>query len=149
MSAQRDALEEAQARLKELEASPVTDEQLGLLASALEHEAEAYEQVLEKGERRALARDATGPAARLMTFGFTLLFVTPMVSMIGVSVSKQLRHEQAGAIAVMVLGVLLITATLAARARRSIAHLASAEWRFIARARRMAASMRALIAFET
>ena len=141
MSAERDALEEAQARLKELEVSLVTDEQLTRLADSLEREAEVYEQVLEKGERRALARDATGPAARLMTFGFTLLFVTPMVSMIGVSISKLLRNQQEGAIAVIILGAVLITTTLVARARRSIAHLASAEWRFIAKARRVARTL--------
>jgi hypothetical protein len=145
MSAQRDALEEAQAQLKALESSSISDEQLLLMADSLEREAASYEQVLEKGERRTLARDATGPAARLMTFGFALLFVTPMVSMIGVSISKLLRHQQEAAVAVIVLGASLITATLTARARRSIAHLASAEWRFIAKARRMAGAIRNLM----
>lgn len=145
MSAQRDALEIAQARLKSLEASPVTDEQLSALASQLEKEADAYEQVLEKGERRVLARETTGAAARLMTFGFALLFVTPMVSMIGVSLSKMIRTQQEAAVGMLAVGALLIAGVLLARARRLIAHLVSAEWRLIARARRMAGSIRALI----
>jgi len=143
MSAERDALENAQARLKELEVSPITDDQLSSLASALEREADAYEQLLEKGERRALARETTGAAARLMTFGFALLFVTPIVSMIGVSIAKALRTQQEAAMAMLALGALLIAATLMAKARRLIAHLVSAEWRLISRARRMAGSIRA------
>ncbi|MDP1821721.1 MAG: hypothetical protein Q8L48_00690 [Archangium sp.] len=145
MSAERDALEQAQARLKELEASPVTDEQLSWLAEALEREADAYAQLLEKGERRALARDTTGQAVRLTTLGFALLFVTPMVAMLGVSLSKLLRHEPELAGVMLLLGLGLIAATLFARARRAVAHLVLTEWRFIARARRTAASVRALI----
>ena len=142
MSAERDALENAQARLKELEAQPVVD--LSLLAESLEREADAYEQVLEKGERRALARENVEAAARLVTFGFALLFVTPSVAMIGVSVSKLLRHQPEAAVGILILGGLLIFMTLMARVRRAIAHLVSAEWRFVARARRAAASLRGL-----
>ncbi len=142
MSKERDALENAQARLKELESSPVMDDQFALLAASLEKEADTYEQVLTRGERRALARESTGPAARLMTFGFALLFLTPMVSMIGVSASKSFRSQTEAAVGMLVLGVGLIAATLLAPVRRLIAHLASAEWRFISRARRTAASLR-------
>ena len=144
MSAERDELEAAQARVKELEGTTVTDDQLTMLATALEREAELFEKLLEKGERRALARDGTGPAARLMTFGFAALFVTPMVSMIGVSLSKWLSREQELAVLIIILGAALIAATLFARARRSIAHLASAEWRFIAKARKTAALLRSI-----
>jgi hypothetical protein len=139
MSTERDELEAAQARLKELEGTSVSDEQLTMLASALEREAELFEKLLESGERRALSRDTTGQTTKLVTFGFAAVFVTPMVSMIGFSLSKWLRHQQ---VAVIILGAALIAATLLARARRSIAHLVSAEWRIIAKARRMAASLR-------
>lgn len=145
MSAQRDALERAQARLKALESQGISDEQLALLARGLEREAEVYEQLLEKAERRAVARETPGQAARLMTFGFALLFVTPIVAMIGFSASKSLRHEAELAVSSLVLGLLLILATLLPRARRAVAHLFSAEWRFIHRARRSAASLRTLI----
>lgn len=145
MSAERDRLESAQARLKELEEHPLTDDQLSLLATALEREAESYQHLLEKGERRALARETTGPAARLMTFGFALLFVTPIVAMVGVSISKTLRHQPEAAVALLALGALLIAATLWGRARRAVAHLVSGEWRFIRRARKTAASLRELL----
>jgi multidrug transporter EmrE-like cation transporter len=79
-----------------------------------------------------------------MTFGFAALFVTPMVSMIGVSLSKWLSREQELAVLIIILGAALIAATLFARARRSIAHLVSAEWRFIAKARKMAESLRSI-----
>ena len=145
MSSDRDALERAQARLKELEAHPITDEQLALLAASLEREADTYAQVLERGERRALARDTTGQAVRLTTLGFTLLFVTPIVAMIGVSLAKLIRFEQELAALCLAVGLGLILATLSARARRAVAHLVLAEWRFIGRARRNASSLRALI----
>ena len=144
MSAERDALEVAQARLKELEANPITDEQLTLLARALEREALTYEQLLDRGERRALARQTTGQAVRLMTLGFALLFVTPMVAMIGVSLAKLLRHETEAAVAIVALGLALICITLFARTRRAIAHLVQTEWRFLSRAKKTAASLREL-----
>ena len=145
MSAERDALERAQVRLKELETNPITDEQLLLLATALEGEAQTYEQLLDRGERRALARQTTGQAVRLMTLGFALLFVTPMVAMIGVSLAKLLRHETEAAVALLALGLTVICITLFARTRRAIAHLVLTEWRFLKRVRKTAASLRALL----
>ena len=145
MSSDRDELERAQARLKELEAHPVTDDQLESIAAQLEREADTYAQLLERGEKRALARDTTGQAVRLTTLGFALLFVTPIVAMIGVALSKQLRFQPEVAVLCLVFGLGLIFTTLLARARRAVAHLVLAEWRFIARARRNAASLRALI----
>ena len=142
MSEERDALEDAQVRLRQLESTSISEDQLTRLAESLEKEADTYEQVLTRGERRALAREATGPAARLMTFGFALLFVTPMVSMIGVSASRFIRHQAEAAVGMLVLGVLLIAGTLLASARRLVAHLVSSEWRFISRARRTAAALR-------
>ncbi len=142
MSEERDALEDAQERLKQLESTTLSEDELTRLAASLEKEADTYEQVLTRGERRALAREATGPAARLMTFGFALLFVTPMVSMIGVSASRFIRHQAEAAVGMLVLGVLLIAAILLAPARRLVAHLVSSEWRFLSRARRTAAALR-------
>ena len=145
MSAERDALERAQARLKELETNPITDEQLLLLATALEREAQTYEQLRDRGERRALARQTTGQGVRLVTLGFALLFVTPMVAMIGVSLSKLLRYETEAAVALLALGLTVICITLFARTRRAIAHLVLTEWRFLKRVKKTAASLRALL----
>ena len=145
MSAERDELERTQARIRELEAHPVTDEQLSVLATALEREAESYQSVLRKAERQALAREVIGQAVRLMTFGFALVFVTPIVGMIGVSASKALRHQPEAAVASLVVGMGLILGVMWGRARRWVAHLVSPEWRFIKRARRLSGSLRGLI----
>lgn len=144
MSEARDALERAQARLKELEAQPSMDQQLDQLAASLESEAERYQQLLEKGERRALAREITPPAARLMTFGFALGFVGPIVAMVGVSSSRFLRHQPELAAVILGAGVLLITGTLVMRTQRAVAHLFSPEWRVVKRARRLSAHLRTL-----
>lgn len=145
MSAARDELERTQARLRELEEHPLSEEQLSLLATALEREAETYAGLLERAERRALAREVTGQATRLMTFGFALVFATPIVAMIGVSASKALRQQPEAAGVSLVVGLLLILGVLLAPARRWVAQLVSPEWRFIARTRKVAASLRALI----
>jgi hypothetical protein len=146
MSAERDELERTQARLRELEAQPVTGEQLSLLATALEREAESYEALLVRSERRASAREMTNQATRLMTFGFAMVFITPIVAMIGVSAGRALRQEPAAAAACLVLGTSLIVGVLWARARQAVLHLVSANWRLVRRTRRAAAAVRGLIA---
>lgn len=145
MSEARDALERAQARLKELDSLPSMDEQLEQLAVALESEAERYQQLLEKGERRALAREITPPAARLMTFGFALGFVGPIVAMVGVSSSRFLRHQPELSAVILGAGVLLIIGTLVMRTQRAVAHLFSPEWRVVKRARRLSAHLRTFL----
>lgn len=80
-----------------------------------------------------------------MTFGFALLFVTPIVAMVGFSAAKLLKQQPEASAAMLSVGALLILATLFARARRAVAHLVSPEWRFVGRARKSAAVLRALI----
>ena len=145
MSEARDALERAQARLKELEGQPSMEEQLDQLAASLESEAERYQQLLEKGERRALAREITPLAARLMTFGFALGFGGPIVAMVGVSSSRFLRHQPELAAVILGAGVLLIIGTLVMRTQRAVAHFFSPEWRVVKRARRLSADLRTLL----
>lgn len=137
MSAERDALEAAQARIRALESGAAVD--LSLLAEALRDEAERYQAVLEKGERKALSRENPGTAGRLMSFGFALLFVAPLVAMVGVSSAQFIRYQQEGAVLLVVLGVLLISGTFSRRVRRGVAHLFSPEWRLVRRAQRLAA----------
>jgi len=141
MSEERDALERAQARLKRLEGQGTTDDQLEQLAAALEREARAYEQVLQRGEVRALARESTPPAARLLTFGFALGFVGPIVVMVGVSAARFLRNQPELAAVTLGAGLALIISTLLVRTQRAVAHLFSPEWRFVRRARRLASSL--------
>lgn len=145
MSEARDALERTQARLKELEAQPSTDDQLARLATELEREAQGFEQLLARGERRALAREITPQAARLMTFGFSLGFVGPIVAMVGVSGARFLRHQPELSVVTALAGAVLIIATLLAPTQRAVAHLFSPEWRSARRARRMAARLRSFL----
>lgn len=113
MSAQRDALEAAQARLRELESGGVADAQLHALAEGLEREAGAWEVALERGEQKALRKERSGQSARLMSSGFALLFVTPIVVMAGVSLSRSLRHQHEVAVLCLIGGGVLIGLTRA------------------------------------
>ena len=146
MSAERDELERTQARIRELEMQPVTSEQLAWLATSLEREAETFEGLLVKSERRAMAREVTNQTTRLMTFGFAMVFVLPIVAMIGVSAGKTLHQEPEVAVACLVLGSCLILGVFWARAREAVVHLVSADWRLLRRARTAAASVRGVTA---
>jgi K+-sensing histidine kinase KdpD len=146
MSAERDELERTQARIRELESQPVTVEKLSLLASSLEREADSYEVLLVKSERRALAREHTNQTARLMTFGFAMVFVLPIVGMIGVSAGKALRHEPEAAGGMLFLGLVLIIGVVWGRAQAAVVHLVSTNWRLVRQARKAAAAVRGLIA---
>ena len=144
MSQQRDELERTQARIRELEAQPVTGEQLSFLASSLEREAESYEALLVKSERRAQAREHTNQTTRLMTFGFAMVFVLPIVAMIGVSAGKALHQEPEAAGFILFLGAMLILGVVWSRAQQTVIHLVSGNWRLVRRARRAAAGVRGL-----
>lgn len=143
MSEGRDALEAAQARLKALEAGAITDEQLEVLARTLALEADTFARHLERAERTARAQERTGQAARLLTAGFTLLFGMPIVVIISSSLSKLLRHQHELAVALLVLGGLIIGAVFSTRASVGLARWFSAEWRLVRRARRVLQALRA------
>jgi hypothetical protein len=145
MSVARAELEAAQARLKELEARMISDLQLQLLADQLDREADTWEQQLDKGEKRRLREDETSPASRVMAFGFTLLAVTPVVAMIGISLSRMMRHEFEWAWVLLLLGVAVVVITSLPIARRAIAHRASAAWKLSRQARVEAAALRAML----
>ncbi len=137
MSEQRDALERAQARLKQLEGQGVTDDELAQLASALAREADTFEQLLRRGERRTLARERTPQEARAATFGFSLGIVAPIVVMVGYSAARFLRNQPELAALTLGAGLVLIISTLLMRTQRAVAHLFSPEWRLIRKARRL------------
>lgn len=144
MSAARAELEQVQARLKELEARMISDVQLQVLADQLDREADAWEQQLDKGERRKLREDDTPPGGRLMAFGFALLAVTPVVAMVGISLSRMMRHEFELAWVLLSLGVLVVVVTSLPIARRFIAHRFSRAWKLSREARLEAAALRAM-----
>ncbi|MFT3712583.1 MAG: hypothetical protein QM817_33460 [Archangium sp.] len=145
MSAAREELEQAQARIKEIEARMISELQLQLLADQLEREADSWEKTLDRGEKRKLREDTTSPGARVMAFGFALLAVTPVVAMVGISLSRMMRHEFELAWALLVLGILVVVVTSLPIARRAIAHRFSRAWKLSREARLEAASLRAML----
>ncbi|MGV3624530.1 MAG: hypothetical protein ACO1OB_27165 [Archangium sp.] len=144
MSDARDAIEQLQARLKTLEASAVPDLHLSVLADSLENEARSYQQVLEKKEKRAEAAESGGQSGRVLAFGFSLLFVTPIVTMIGVSLAKLLRHEKEVSVVILIIGALLILGVFFGPLRHLVAHRASGEWRRVRDAMKEAETLRSL-----
>ncbi len=146
MSTARAELEAAQAKLKALEAWAVNDEQLELLAAQLERETQAWEERLDRGERKVLREDTTGTAARVTGFGFSLLFVTPIVAMVGGALARTVKHEVELSVVMLVAGLAVVSVGSWPRARRIIAHRLSGEWRLLRVARAQAASLRALAA---
>lgn len=141
----RTELESVQARLKLLEARMISDLQLQLLADQLDREALAWEQQLDRGERRKLRDDVSEPGGRVMAFGFSLLAVAPIVTMIGISLSRMLRHEFEWAWVMLISGVAVVVATSLPAARRALAHRWSNAWKLSRRARADAASLRTLL----
>lgn len=141
----RDDIERLQTRIRELEASAVPDLHLAVLADSLEREASSYRLVLEKNEKRAEAAESGGQSGRILAFGFSLLFVTPIVAMIGVSLSKWLRHETELAVVSLISGALLILGIFFGPLRHLVAHRASAEWKRVRAATKEAEELRQLI----
>lgn len=143
MSGTRDALEQAQARLKGLADESVTDEQLLRVAESLEQECDALEKLLVRAEGRERAKEGSGLAARLLTTGFTLLFGMPTVVMISWSVSRIIRSEIELAVVLMLGGVLLIAGVFSQRFSTRVARAFSAEWQWVRKGRRLARRLRA------
>ncbi len=143
MSEARAELERLQARLRELELLGVSDLQLELVAVQLEREAEAWAQWLDRAEQKALRAENPGTGARVLGFGFSLLVLAPIVAMVGVSGSRLLTHEPELAVAVLLLGLLVVTFTAWGRTRRLVWRRLSRAWRLIRAARATSLSLRA------
>jgi hypothetical protein len=142
MSAHREALERAQARLVELDALSLTDAHLAQVADQLERELTAWESTLERGERVRLRQDVTGTGGRVLGFGFSLLFVAPIVAIIGSALGRVLRQEPELSVALLLLGAAVVGLTSWPRARRAVAHRVSTEWRFVRRVRAQVDALR-------
>lgn len=143
MNSARAELEALQARQRELEGDLLRVDQLTMLADQLERELDLFEKALDRGERRALKLDDSGTAARVMGLGFALLFVTPIVAMIGISLSRAMRHEFELAMALLGAGLVVVTLTSWPRARRAIARRFSPGWRLARAGHAEVATLRA------
>ena len=137
----RDELEQVQVQLRLMDQQALTTRQLAQLADQLEREASAWEQRLTQVEARAVDEPRT-TAARLSGFGFTLLFVTPIVAMVGTALARLLRGQAELGVVLLVAGILTVGAGLSARVRRSIARVTSREWGLVRAARTQAARLR-------
>jgi hypothetical protein len=131
----RAALERAQARLRELEASVPSETQRSLMADQLEREAESFELALMRAETRAAKTQDISMGSRLLGFGFSLLFVTPIVAMIGVSLAKLIRHEFELSLVALIGGLVMVSLVSWPRSTRAIARRFSAAWRLAREAR--------------
>lgn len=134
----RAMLEAAQARLRTLEETEVSSLASARLAGELRREADAVELLLGRVERRVLAMEDAGPGARVMAFGFSMLFVLPVVAMVGFSLGGALRQEPVVAGVLLAVGVLLLAASFSGRAREALRHLFSPDFRLVKDARRVA-----------
>lgn len=134
----RAALELAQARLRELEARPAPEEPCPALAAALRREADGLEALLGRVEHRALAREGAGRGERVIFFSFSVLFVLPVVAMVGFSAGGALRREPAAAVGLLVAGAVLLAVAFSARARGAVRHAVSPDFRLVRDARRTA-----------
>jgi len=143
---ERVALEAAQARCQQLEAQLISEAQLELLAEQLEREAQAWEAQLQKSEARTLASDRSALGAKVMGFGFALLFGTPIVAIIGTSLSRMLRHELELAWALVFFGLAVVVVTSLPWARTAFAHRVSRAWKLSRTARQGATTLRAVAA---
>jgi hypothetical protein len=143
VSEARDALEQAQARLRDLAREGVTDAQLQRLADSLDQECEALETLLVRAEGRDRGKESSGLAARLLTTGFTLLFGMPTVVMISASASRMLRFERELAVVVMLAGAALISGVFSTRVSVAVARWFSDDWRWVRKGRRLAGRVRA------
>jgi hypothetical protein len=131
----RAALESAQARLRELEASVPSELQLSLMADQLEREAESFELALMRAETRAAKTQDISMGSRLLGFGFSLLFVTPIVAMIGVSLAKLIRHEFELSLVALISGLVMVWLVSWPRSTQAIARRFSPAWRLAREAR--------------
>lgn len=136
MSQTRDALEAAQRALAVLEANAVPAAELQVVADQLAREIETWETMLDRGEKRVLATERVSLSGSVLSFGFAVVFVGPVVAIVGTALSRMMRHETELNVVTLISGIILISLALWPRARRAIAHRVSPEWRMLRLARR-------------
>ncbi|GMU58533.1 MAG: hypothetical protein AMXMBFR34_02960 [Myxococcaceae bacterium] len=110
----------------------------------LSREVESLEKALEAREAGATRRLNRRPVSqRVAAFGFQVLFVAPMVAMVGVGLGRQLRYQREAAWLLLVGGLLLTLAWMVGPLRTAVLRGASAPWRLARRARRALAVVEA------
>lgn len=106
-------------------------------ALRLTREVEDLEKALEDREARATRRlDRRPVSQRVAAFGFHVLFVAPIVMMVGVALGRHARYQPAAAWALLLGGVVVTLAWVVSPLRTVALRQVSPSWRLVRRARR-------------
>lgn len=133
----RERYEVLQVREREAKASLAASESALLDEAAhLEQEVEALEKSLTEGEARTSRAQARRPVSqRVAAFGFQVLFVAPIVAMVGVAIGRRLRHQDEAAVALLVVGLLVLLAWVVRPLRTRLLRRGERRWRVVRQAR--------------
>ncbi|MEW5742731.1 MAG: hypothetical protein AB1938_27690 [Myxococcota bacterium] len=100
-------------------------------------EVDHLEKALRERESRATRRLASRPVSqRVAAFGFQVLFVAPIVAMVGVALGRQARYQPEVAWVLLVSGLLLTLSWVVGPLRTAVLRGVSPAWRLVRRARR-------------
>jgi ABC-type transport system involved in cytochrome bd biosynthesis fused ATPase/permease subunit len=127
---QRARLEQLQAQREALKQTLARGDEVAL-DRRLERAAHQLRQTLERREAR---QDARSTSQRVSAFGFQLLVVGPIVTMVGSAAGRALRGEDWAAAACLVVGALLVAVVLVPPLARRVMRVTSKGWRLLARA---------------
>jgi hypothetical protein len=140
----RERYEVLQARERELKVSLETSRGVWLdEAAQLAQEVEALERALTGSEARMRRVEARRPVSqRVAAFGFQVLFVAPIIAMVGVAVGRRLRHEGAAAVALLVAGGLVLVASVVRPLWTRLWRWSEPRWRVVRQARALPRRLR-------
>jgi len=116
-----------------LASAPALHDEEGPLA----HEVENLERALLHREHRQRQDESERPVSqRVAAFGFQVLFIAPIVAMLGITIGRRLRNEAALAVLLLAVGGLVVLAWGVRPVRHALLRSLSPEWRFVRRTRR-------------
>lgn len=119
-------------------------------AAHLGREVDALEKSLSDGEARSSRVMARRPVSqRVAAFGFQVLFVAPIVSMLGVAMGRKLRHQDEAAVLSMVVGLVVVLAWVVRPLRTRLLRRGAWRWRVVREARALLAEAPSLPSGET
>jgi hypothetical protein len=130
-----EALQVRQRRACEMLA--VSDAAVHVEAEQLSREVASLERALVEREARAARRLARRPVSqRVAAFGFHLLFVAPVVAMVGVALGRRTHDQRAVAGLLLACGLALTLAWAVGPLRTALLRRFSSPWRLVRRVRR-------------
>jgi hypothetical protein len=127
---QRALLEQLQARREALKKALARGDEVAL-DRRLERATHTLRQALERREAR---REERSTSQRVAAFGFQLLVVGPIVTMVGSAAGRAMRGETWAAVVCLVTGAALVFVVLVAPLSRRVMRVTSRGWRLLAKA---------------